>query len=79
MMNAGVPHANNVTIARVRKGVVITAATIGSIALTFFCALLVYRRKLKQQQTVYPASHNVFSDGCWDADDSDNEDTDCSE
>ena len=79
MTIAGVPHTNTVIIAKVKKGIIITAATIGSIALIFFCALLVYRRKLKQQQTVYPAAHDVFADGCWDADDSDSEDTDCSE
>ncbi len=72
-------RSNAVSIAKVKKGIVITVATLGSIAFIFICALLMYRRKLKRQQTVYPASHNAFADGCWNAEDSDSDDTDCSD
>lgn len=59
-------------IARLKIGVTITVATLGSIGLLFFCALLIYRQRLKRQQTVYPSSRDA-ADECWNAEDSETE------
>ena len=73
------PRNSTISIARLKKGISITAATLGSIAFILFCVLLLYRRNLKQQQTIYPAMQDPAAEQCWDADDSDTEDSECSE
>ena len=70
---AGLPQTKSVAIARLKKGVVITAAILGSAAFLFLCVLVWYRRKMKRQQTVYPAAQNPSAEGCWDGADSDSE------
>ena len=74
------PRQSKVIVERLKKGATITAAVLAGLASLFICVLILYRKRLKRQQTIYPATHNSAADNCWDDESgSDGRNSDCDE
>jgi hypothetical protein len=62
------------TTARVKLGLLIVAGTVGGACVICMCALLLYRRHQKIQQTVFPAAVETYLEGCCEEESSDDSD-----